>query len=172
MTQIVMPYMTEGIARHVPEYEAWRWAFFLPGCLYIIITFLILTLGQVCPRFVHLVRIMNGSALRGCRSLTCVERGVGAVTLYWIATPRDLSAVSVAAGLPRRQLRIPGEVWQEAEVQALEGAVQRLLQLPHVGPGCLLRLLFWCGGVLCPTCSGHCLKSCTVAVDSLCGLSV
>ena len=48
MTQIVMPYMTEGIAKHVPEYEAWRWAFFLPGCLYIIITFLILTLGQVC----------------------------------------------------------------------------------------------------------------------------
>lgn len=50
MTQIVMPYMTEGIAKHVPEYEAWRWAFFLPGCLYILITFLILTLGQVCPR--------------------------------------------------------------------------------------------------------------------------
>jgi len=48
VTQIVMPYMTEGIAKHVPEYEAWRWAFFLPGCLYIIITFLILTLGQVC----------------------------------------------------------------------------------------------------------------------------
>ena len=48
VTQIVMPYMTEGIARHVPEYEAWRWAFFLPGCLYIVITFLILTLGQVC----------------------------------------------------------------------------------------------------------------------------
>ena len=47
MTQIVMPYMTEGIAKHVPEYEAWRWAYFLPGCLFIIITFLILTLGQV-----------------------------------------------------------------------------------------------------------------------------
>ena len=47
VTQIVMPYMTEGIAKHVPEYEAWRWAFFLPGCLFIIITFLILTLGQV-----------------------------------------------------------------------------------------------------------------------------
>jgi hypothetical protein len=43
-----MPYMTEGIAKHVPEYEAWRWAFFLPGCLYILITFLILLLGQVC----------------------------------------------------------------------------------------------------------------------------
>ncbi|CAL5220962.1 g3068 [Coccomyxa viridis] len=49
VTQIVMPYMTEGIAKHVPEYEAWRWAFFLPGCLYIVITFLILTLGQDCP---------------------------------------------------------------------------------------------------------------------------
>ena len=47
VTQIVMPYMTEGIAKHVPEYEAWRWAYFLPGCLFIIITFLILTLGQV-----------------------------------------------------------------------------------------------------------------------------
>ena len=47
MTQIVMPYMTEGIAKHVPEYEAWRWAYFLPGCLFIIICFLILVLGQV-----------------------------------------------------------------------------------------------------------------------------
>lgn len=47
MTQIVMPYMTEGIAKHVPEFEAWRWAFFLPGCLYIVITLLILVLGQV-----------------------------------------------------------------------------------------------------------------------------
>ncbi len=42
-----MPYMTEGIAKHVPEYEAWRWAYFLPGCLFIIICFLILILGQV-----------------------------------------------------------------------------------------------------------------------------
>jgi hypothetical protein len=42
-----MPYMTEGIAKHVPEFEAWRWAFFLPGGLFIIITFLILILGQV-----------------------------------------------------------------------------------------------------------------------------
>ena len=47
MTQIVMPYMTEGIAKHVPEFEAWRWAFFLPGGLFILITFLILILGQV-----------------------------------------------------------------------------------------------------------------------------
>ena len=47
MTQIVMPYMTEGIAKHTPEYEAWRWAYFLPGCLFIIICFLILILGQV-----------------------------------------------------------------------------------------------------------------------------
>ena len=47
MTQIVMPYMTEGIAKHVPEYEAWRWAYFLPGCLFILICFLILVLGQV-----------------------------------------------------------------------------------------------------------------------------
>ncbi len=47
VTQIVMPYMTEGIAKHVPEFEAWRWAFFLPGGLFIIITFLILILGQV-----------------------------------------------------------------------------------------------------------------------------
>ena len=48
MTQIVMPYMTEAIAKHVPEFEAWRWAFFLPGGLFCIITFLILILGQVC----------------------------------------------------------------------------------------------------------------------------
>lgn len=48
MTQIVMPYMTEGIAKHVPEFEAWRWAFFLPGGLFCIITLLILVLGQVC----------------------------------------------------------------------------------------------------------------------------
>lgn len=47
VTQIVMPYMTEGIRKHVPEFEAWRWAFFLPGCLFIVITILILLFGQV-----------------------------------------------------------------------------------------------------------------------------
>ena len=47
MTQIVMPYMTQGIARYVPDFQAWRWAFFLPGCLFIIITCAILLLGQV-----------------------------------------------------------------------------------------------------------------------------
>ncbi|CAL8471937.1 g11479 [Coccomyxa elongata] len=49
VTQIVMPYMTEGIAKHVPEFEAWRWAFFLPGGLFCIITLLILVFGQDCP---------------------------------------------------------------------------------------------------------------------------
>ena len=47
VTQIVMPYMTQGIAYHVPEFEAWRWAFFLPGFLFIFITCAILLLGQV-----------------------------------------------------------------------------------------------------------------------------
>ena len=47
MTQIVMPYMTEAIKAHVPEFEAWRWAFFLPGGLFIIMTILILIFGQV-----------------------------------------------------------------------------------------------------------------------------
>lgn len=47
VTQIVMPYMTQGIAKYVPEFEAWRWAFFLPGFLFIFITCAILILGQV-----------------------------------------------------------------------------------------------------------------------------
>lgn len=59
VTQIVMPYMTEGIAKHVPEFEAWRWAFFLPGGLFILITFLVLILGQVCrSHTLHLLPLL------------------------------------------------------------------------------------------------------------------
>lgn len=47
ITQIVMPYLTEGIAHHVPEFQAWRYAFFFPGCLQILWALMILTFGQV-----------------------------------------------------------------------------------------------------------------------------
>ena len=48
VTQIVMPYLTEGIEHHVPTFQAWRWAFFFPGCLQILWALMILTFGQVC----------------------------------------------------------------------------------------------------------------------------
>ena len=49
VTQIVMPYLTQGISHHVPEFQAWRYAFFFPGCMQILWALMILSFGQVCP---------------------------------------------------------------------------------------------------------------------------
>ena len=48
VTQIVMPYLTEGISHHVPQFQAWRYAFFFPGCMQILWALMILSFGQVC----------------------------------------------------------------------------------------------------------------------------
>lgn len=42
-----MPYLFKGISKHVPQYQAWRWAFFVPGAMHVLIALLILICGQV-----------------------------------------------------------------------------------------------------------------------------
>ncbi len=42
-----MPAVTLGIARNVPTFEAWRWAFFMAGAAQVIMAFLVLTVAQV-----------------------------------------------------------------------------------------------------------------------------
>lgn len=39
----------QGIAKAVPEFEAWRWAFFVPGGLYLIAGISTLLFGQDAP---------------------------------------------------------------------------------------------------------------------------
>lgn len=65
VTQIVMPYLTEGIAHHVPTFQAWRYAFFFPGCLQIIWALMILFFGQV-----RLLPYMLCTAFRICLSVS------------------------------------------------------------------------------------------------------
>lgn len=48
-TQIIMPYLTTAIAKNVPEYEAWRWAFFVPGAAHVIVAFVIMMISQDLP---------------------------------------------------------------------------------------------------------------------------
>ena len=47
MTQLVMPRLYDGIARHQPDFIAWRWAFFVPGALHIIMALLVIFFAQV-----------------------------------------------------------------------------------------------------------------------------
>lgn len=47
VTQIVMPYLAQGIEKHTYSFRAWRWAFFFPGCLQIIWGLMILKFSQV-----------------------------------------------------------------------------------------------------------------------------
>ena len=51
MTQIVMPYITVGIANSQPETLAWRYAFLVPACCHVVIAILILTLAQARMRW-------------------------------------------------------------------------------------------------------------------------
>ena len=44
-----MPYLFKGISRTAPAFQAWRWAFFVPGAMHILIAIMILAFGQV-PR--------------------------------------------------------------------------------------------------------------------------
>ena len=48
-TQIIMPYLTTAIATKVPEFVAWRWAFFVPGAMHVIVAFLIMFVATVGP---------------------------------------------------------------------------------------------------------------------------
>jgi NNP family nitrate/nitrite transporter-like MFS transporter len=48
-TQIIMPYLTTAIAHNVPEFEAWRWAFFVPGACHVLIAFLVMCAATDLP---------------------------------------------------------------------------------------------------------------------------
>lgn len=71
ITQIVMPYITVGIAQHQPETLAWRYAFLVPACCHVVIAVLILTLAQAC--LPHVEPRMLAVALKGCRADSLVD---------------------------------------------------------------------------------------------------
>lgn len=49
-TQIIMPYLTTAIQDSgVPEFEAWRWAFFVPGACHVLIAFLVMVAATDLP---------------------------------------------------------------------------------------------------------------------------
>ena len=48
-THFMLPLIYTGIKHHVPGYQAWRWAFFVPGGIYILVGLLTLVLGQDHP---------------------------------------------------------------------------------------------------------------------------
>lgn len=48
VTQLVMPYLATEISKHTSEFLAWRWSFFLPGAMFVMIGFAILVFAQVC----------------------------------------------------------------------------------------------------------------------------
>ena len=123
VTQIVMPYMTEGIAKHVPEYEAWRWAFFLPGCLYIIITFLILTLGQVFLRCTYCV-------------LPCIRQGLSMAVSHSEPSCENPQPGVPALHLLRAALHLTSIIW--GCIQSERSCENRC---PDNGFGCTMRLI-------------------------------
>ena len=48
-TAIVMPLIYEGIVKGgVPDFQAWRWSFFVPGCAFIIIGLIAMFFTEVC----------------------------------------------------------------------------------------------------------------------------
>lgn len=48
-THFIMPLIYEGIKHHVPGYQAWRYAFFVPGGIYFLFGFLTLVFGMDHP---------------------------------------------------------------------------------------------------------------------------
>lgn len=49
VTQIFMPLIFSGIKQHVEPFVAWRYSFFVPGCLHIVVGILVLFLTQDLP---------------------------------------------------------------------------------------------------------------------------
>lgn len=47
----IMPYLFKGISNSAPQFQAWRWAFFVPGAMHVIIALMILAFGQVCSTY-------------------------------------------------------------------------------------------------------------------------
>ena len=50
IAQVIMPNLTKRIAKKTPETIAWRWSFFLPGSLNILLGLAIMFFGQVRER--------------------------------------------------------------------------------------------------------------------------
>ncbi|MEW5298466.1 MAG: hypothetical protein WDW36_001587 [Sanguina aurantia] len=48
-TQFIMPLVYLGVSYQRPVFEAWRWAFFIPGALYVIVAIVALLVGQDTP---------------------------------------------------------------------------------------------------------------------------
>ncbi|MEW5306437.1 MAG: hypothetical protein WDW36_008900 [Sanguina aurantia] len=48
-TQFVMPLLFLGISYQRPVFEAWRWSFFIPGAMFVLIAILALLVGQDSP---------------------------------------------------------------------------------------------------------------------------
>lgn len=49
LTHLIMPYIFSGIAKHQPDFIAWRCAYFIPGFAQILIGLAVLTFGQDLP---------------------------------------------------------------------------------------------------------------------------
>ncbi len=45
--QLIMPQIYDGLLKHHPSFIAWRWAFFVPGSLHIIVASLVLFAATV-----------------------------------------------------------------------------------------------------------------------------
>jgi len=45
--QLIMPQLYDGLLKHHPSFVAWRWAFFVPGSLHIIVAALVLFAATV-----------------------------------------------------------------------------------------------------------------------------
>jgi hypothetical protein len=56
----IMPYLFKGISRTAPEFQAWRWAFFVPGAMHVLVAIVILAFGQV----LHLPRLCTADRAR------------------------------------------------------------------------------------------------------------
>jgi sugar phosphate permease len=53
VTQLLMPLLADAIGHTVPMFVAWRWAFFVPGGVQIIVGITVLFFAQVCGRAPH-----------------------------------------------------------------------------------------------------------------------
>ena len=62
----IMPYLFKGISRTAPQFQAWRWAFFVPGAMHVLVAIMILAFGQVLALSPWQCTADNGLTL--CRS--------------------------------------------------------------------------------------------------------
>ena len=125
MTQLVMPEVYDGLVKHYPSAQAWRWAFFIPGALYIVGAMIVFTLGQVSVWISRPLPIdVAGTEHRPAGPENCF--GVYATLEALILNTPDAhghcwiqvqSKGFLCAGLPVRQLPGDREEGRQGEVQ-------------------------------------------------------